>query len=351
MNKRGRPLKPPSSSDYCRICKANFKITLGNFSRYVSTENIYASKKSNAEGSSLSDLITKTLRIPVDKDENLSSRVCSKCALKIRNAAKLTNVVQSNINVPHADFSHIANASKDDGLHVNDVNVQFKRLHNSPGFARSPRKKRVKLNCSPTGKSNEASTSMNVINKQGFARTPRRSINFIPENENSNYDKENEDPVLPFAMNGEDISELSDNKTQKELEVDIHLNYPSGLRIVHINDTASKYLIKNVALKNWKAAVNIIFKHCDCKPSIHEATRSKVAAEFKEYSRSDNSILRYSSVAEMASFSNKLVQHEARLFCPLWSSAVDGALGVVKSDQKVSKASNVFALCTCSKIP
>ena len=89
-----------------------------------------------------------------------------------------------------------------------------------------------------------------------------------------------------------------------------------------------------------------MFKHDDCKLSIHEATRSKVASEFKEYCRSDNSVLKYSSPTELASFSNKLVQHEAKLFCPLWSSAVSGALGVVKSDKKVSKVSNVFALCT-----
>ena len=105
-------------------------------------------------------------------------------------------------------------------------------------------------------------------------------------------DKENEDPMLPFAMNGVDINELSDNRTQKEAEVDVHLNYPSGLRIVHVNDTDSKYLIKNVALKNWKATVNIMFKHSECQPFIHEATRFKV---------------KYSSPAEIGSFSNKLV--------------------------------------------
>ena len=99
--------------------------------------------------------------------------------------------------------------------------------------------------------------------------------------------------MLPFAMNGVDINELSDNRTQKEVEVDVHLNYPSGLRIVHVNDTDSKYLIKNVALKNWKATVNIMSKHSECQPFIHEATSSKVASEFKEYCRSDNSVLKY----------------------------------------------------------
>ena len=211
---RGRPLKPPSSSDNCRICKANFKITLGNFSRYIPTENIYASKKSNAEGFSLSDLITKTLRIPVDKDKNLSSRVCSKCALKMRNAAKLTNVVQSSINVPHTDFCpSVAKASKD-GLHVN---VQFKRLPNSPGLAQSPCRKKAKLHRSPTGKPSKASTSMTVADNRGLTKTPRRSLHLLL-NESTDCDKENEDPMLPFAMGGGDISELSDNNTEKELK-------------------------------------------------------------------------------------------------------------------------------------
>ena len=217
------------------------------------TENIYASKKSNAEGFSLSDLITKTLTIPVDKDENLSSRVCSKCALKIRNAAKLTNVVQSSINVPHADFCpSVAKASKD-GLHVN---VQIKRLPNSPGLAQSPCRKKAKLHCSPIGKPSKASTSMTVADNRGLTKMPRRSLHLLL-NKSTDCDKENKDPMLPFAIGGRDISELSDNNTEKELEVDVHLNYPSGLRIVHVNDTASRNLIKNVALRTGKPLLTL----------------------------------------------------------------------------------------------
>ena len=347
---RGRPLKQPSPSDYCRICKVNLKINLGNFSRYISTENIYVSKKSDAEGFSLSDLITKTLRIPVEKDENLSSRVCSKCALKIRNASKHTNVVLENVNVPHTDFSHNVAKAGEEGLHVN---VRSKQLYSSPGYARSPCKKRVKLYCSPNPKTNmgerdQANINMNVTDKQRYTRSPRHSLQSIinTADKDGDCDKENEDPMFPFAMDGGDTSELYEKDTQKNLEVDLHLNYPSGLRIVHVNDTTSKYLIKNVAQKNWKALVNIMFKNSECKPSIHEATRSMVASEFKEYCHSDNSVLKYSSPAEISSYSNKLVQHEASVFCPLWSSAVKGALGVVKSAKKISKANNVFALCT-----
>ena len=313
---RGRPSKTPGPSDYCRICKASFKITLGNFTRYISTENIYTANKKSSDGSSLSDLISKTLRTPVYTDENLSSRVCSKCALKIRNAAKHADDVHSNINVPHTDFSHAAEAIE--AIHSN---VRSKRLYNSPRSVQSSCKKRVKLYSSPAGKSDQKSTD-HAVAKQDLdcKRSPRRSLEYFLDGDDT--DKENENPVLPFAIDGGDFSELFNDKKQQKLEVDVHLNYPSGRRVVHVNDNSSKYLIKNVAQKNWKVAVNIMFKDKEYSDHIHEATRSKVASEFKEYCHSDNSVLKYSSAAEMASYSNKLVKHEAAIYCPLWSSAV-----------------------------
>lgn len=338
---RGRPLKSSTPSDYCRICKTHFKVTLGNFSKYISTENIYnISKKACAEGISLRDLVTKTFGITVEKDENLSSRVCSKCAGKIRNAAKHASVVLENINVPHADFSR--EITTEEG----ELNVRFKRLSNSPG---SRCQKRVKVFNSPNSKLNmptdQASVTSDVAANKGCKRSSKRSLNLLLENSTINCDKENEDPTLPIDLDG-DIRELFDNKTPRNLEVDVHLKYPSGLRLVHVNDITSKSLIKNVAQKNWKATVNIIFKHSECRAAVHEATRSKVSSEFKEYCHSDNSVLKYSSPAEIASYSNRLVKHEASVFCPLWSSAVQGAIGVVKSVTKISKATNVFALCT-----
>ena len=57
------------------------------------------------------------------------------------------------------------------------------------------------------------------------------------------------------------------------LEVDVHLHFSSGDRKKLIVSKRAKSLIKNVAQQNWKAAVNIAFKHPACQDHIKEAIR------------------------------------------------------------------------------
>jgi hypothetical protein len=339
---RGRPPKLVNGvSDFCRLCKTNFKTQLGNFSKQISTENIYnISKKSEAEGTSLNDLIVKILEIQQENSEVLSSRVCSKCALKIRNAAKLYSFVRSNVNVPHADVDAVTSEPT-----VPPAVVRIKRLYHSPGEGKKKRKNSTKE--SPLTKCHDdqpLAPRKNLEDQRVTARTVQRSLSlsFHRDNDNNDSHKENYDP-FPLAN-----IQVEQTVRSKELEVDVYVNYPAGVRVTHIDDATASRVIKNIALNNWKAAVNIMFKNPDCKVHLQQAIRSSISSEFKEYCHSDNSVLKYSSPSELASFSNNLVHVESSVFCPLWTSAVEGALGVSQGDKKKIKATNVFALCTGS---
>lgn len=132
----------------------------------------------------------------------------------------------------------------------------------------------------------------------------------------------------------------------KQLEVNVELNFPSGPRNKPISDNDVKSIVKNFALSNFKAAVHLMFKSADLKPFVREAVSTAVTSEFKEYCHSDNSLLKHTSPAELASFSNKLVCHEVSVMCPLWDSAMRAAAGCNRSEAKSDKAVNVLALCS-----
>lgn len=72
-----------------------------------------------------------------------------------------------------------------------------------------------------------------------------------------------------------------------------------AFRLGHVKSTfpitLHKRVIKNVALNNWNAAVNIIFKHPERKEYIKEALRSTISTQLNEYCHSYNSVLKYSA--------------------------------------------------------
>ena len=96
--------------------------------------------------------------------------------------------------------------------------------------------------------------------------------------------------------------ELSLCEKSTSLEVDAHWHFPSGDRKKLIEDDRAKSSIKNVAQQNWKAAVNIVFKHPACQDHIKKAIRSSVSREFKEYCHSTTSVLKYATPSELSRF-------------------------------------------------
>ena len=92
--------KAQDASYFCRVCKVNFKLN----GTYLSCENLFKSPMASAGNLSLSKIITGTLEVCLNSEPYLSSRVFSKYALKIRNAAERLNFIRENINVPQENF-------------------------------------------------------------------------------------------------------------------------------------------------------------------------------------------------------------------------------------------------------
>ena len=104
-------------------------------------------------------------------------------------------------------------------------------------------------------------------------------------------------------------------------------------------------IVKNFALGNFGAAISLIFKCEELQPLLCGQVKSSISNELNEFCCSDNSLLKHRSPAELAAFSKKLVCHEVSVMCPLWNSAMKGAVGR-GAKTKPEKVANVLALCS-----
>lgn len=148
-------------------------------------------------------------------------------------------------------------------------------------------------------------------------------------------------------MSLDDVGCEEKDRSQKKINVDVTLDFPSGQRHKRVPDDVSG-IVKNFAISNFKAAVHLIFKCKELKTFIEEALKSAISGELKEYCQSDNSLLKHTSPAELAAFSNKLVCHAVSVMCPLWNAALRAAAGCHRSKVKSYKAVNVLVLCSAS---
>ena len=230
VQKRGRKLKAQDASDFCRVCKVNFKRN----GTYLSCENLHKSQKSGTGKIPFSKIITETLEICLSSESYLSSRVCSQWALKIRNAAERLKFIRENINVPQENFVK----SNESGQEFNkeseepEETLRFKRLAKSPGSATE---KRLRVGESERG---EESSDR----REAVKRPAKRPLLFNDQNIRC---EEEESPSLAF--------DTSLFEKPGSLEVVVHLNFSSGPRIKEIADTNARSVIKNVAQNNWKA--------------------------------------------------------------------------------------------------
>ena len=314
--RRGRGRKPNlevEASDFCRICKLNLKKN----GTHICLENLFTTSK---PGRPLNEILSSKLKLFLTCVSNLSSRVGMKCALKIRNVSSNFIFVEENLNVPHQNFQESA-------VKENDDTERFKRCSkSSPGLRSEKRRKADRLNGSKEmGQNWGAKRPLLFRNAQQHCESVAEEL-----------------PDLVMEI------ELSLCEKSTSLEVDAHWHFPSGDRKKLIEDDRAKSLIKNVAQQNWKAAVNIVFKHPACQDHIKKAIRSSVSREFKEYCHSTTSVLKYATPSELSPFSNNPVHHEVATYCPLWHSALVGAMGPLKKEDKAAKAVNVTSLCSAA---
>ena len=105
--KAAKPAENLNCSDACRLCDINFKISRGDFggkNKYISTENLSKIPQRAGVGKiPLADLLKKHLDVEVLPQDGKSSRVCAKCALKIRNASTLIEFITTALNRENTD--------------------------------------------------------------------------------------------------------------------------------------------------------------------------------------------------------------------------------------------------------
>ena len=109
------PAKKPDISNTCRLCYVDFKSS----GRYrVSTENLFKiPQKSGVSSTPLDQLVGKHVGVVIPQATKKSSRVCAKCALKIRNASTICEFIKAALD------------SENDICVESDEDPRFKRLN------------------------------------------------------------------------------------------------------------------------------------------------------------------------------------------------------------------------------
>ena len=238
----------------------------------------------------------------MDPQDGKSSRVCAKCALKICNASTLCEFIRTALT---CNDNSACDESDDQQRFKCQRSVNKSRPYSLPSTSKQ-------------------SKQMKEVNSPENCNLPpaKCPLNFS-RSEPAPYRTETNFPLNVLL---EDASGDKDVKGAKQLKVDIALDYPSGKKDRQVPDSVTN-IVKNFAIGNFRAAVHLIFKCHELKPFLHEAVKTTISAELKEYCRSDNYLLKHTSPAELAAFSNKLVCHEVSVICPLWNSAIRAAAG------------------------
>ena len=124
------------SDDHCRLCRCSFKVQKGGKFQHISTENLYKLPgKKGVEKRPLDKLLSEDLGLHLSNNPNYSSRVCAKCALKIRNAVELVRFLKANLN-------HVVANVKETSVEC-ETQQRWKRMSKSPSSAEKPKAARI----------------------------------------------------------------------------------------------------------------------------------------------------------------------------------------------------------------
>jgi len=299
-----------SPSAKCRICSCDFKIQFGTTAgkdQHKSSENLFLpSKRRECFGTILAAIIESVgLQVPNDPSR-YSSRVCNKCARKIRNLGHIYSELKSSLEVHNNNLST-----------PNKENVAAtKRLLNTPQ-GNSPCRKAVRVN-SPASK-----------------LSSRKSLSFARRD---NTEEERLDAALH-------IENLPD-------EGDLHVKVAfvaNGELIARIpRDMPSKLLVKQLALKKWKSASNTILQHKELLEEVQDKILKETSKELKEYLK-EESILLLRDPDEIGGFSNTIFLRELRMFCPMFYAFMLSAAGLEEEDALMTGSSaNSIALAAAT---
>ena len=331
----------PSVSDFCRLCKCSFKTIYGNFpsksvpgeptqkASYISTENIYnVSCRRGEERPSLSSILEK-LGFSVQQSDSLSSRVCRKCAIKVRNAEPSICFIRQELNRPHQLFEQQLQEGESDQDKEN--NDRFKRMSKSPHGSQQP-------------KSLKTSEEMGEGRKRRPAFGARRSLAMEPEIkdkvENVREDFLSEEMFINELTTLESEESGKPKASVKVIVSDSRLT----VRTPHSSIAAS--MIKNIAQRKWQQVVNMLFKVEEARCHLQDAIRKAVNQEFKWFC-SSNSTLAMKSPEQLVKFTNKSLLDETSQKCPIYYSCVLGTVGLIGKKKEMDwKTVNATAAAT-----
>ena len=91
----------------------------------------------------------------------------------------------------------------------------------------------------------------------------------------------------------------------------------------------TKLIIVNLCRKKLKTVANLTFQHPNIPEELPDPLRRTVSKEFQEYcNNATDSVLKKSRTDDLAVFLNKVLVHEADVWCPFWMNHVRGAFNV-----------------------
>ena len=325
--KRGPKPKEGSVNDICRLCFTNLKQKFGDFEKSLRISTASLFKPSTQAGcqsnDTLADLCSR-IGLDVVKSSTLSERVCQSCARKVRNAVQLYEFIASSLNKNTGESqSKISNFSS-----VEESPRRFKRL--LPTSISSPQR-------SPQPKKG---------NKRDAG--VKKSLNFAKELTSTDENEETSNVEVRSAEQRCDLLNVDDLLGKQTSQLKVVIVAPSGRIENHSTfDDKTKSMIINLCRKNWKTVANSFFQQPNVREELAEPLRKVVSAEFKEYcSTSTDSVLKKCSPEDLASFSNKVLVHEAEVWCLLWMACLKGACDVQDFSSEDIKATNSLALST-----
>ena len=264
--------------------------------------------------------------ITFDENTVLSSRICPACFRKACTYSKLFDFLATEINKPRQEETE-------------ETIVTKRAVISSPG--RSPSRKSRK---------EDDQRSLEIPSARERPPASRRRLLLVQTVDDDQLGKENSQPCLQSGAESSNsnflahlnIDDLPDNTTS----VKVLILSPNGnVTIRTPNDKATACLIKNLALKRWKAAANAFIVHEAMREDLLIALNRAVDKEFKDYCKSDT-ILKGRDVDELAAFSNKHVVKETEVNLPLWNACIRGSCGTDVEDDKDS--TNTIALATAT---
>ena len=323
-------LEPKNSScsgDCCRLCRCLFRVQKGDKFQHISTENLFKIPgKKGVEKRPLHELLSEDLGLHLSSNPNYSSRVCAKCALKIRNAVELVRFLKANLN-PVANIGETSVEC--------ETQQRWKRMSKSPSSAEKPKSARI-----PTA---EQESQAPVKNCRGLR--VKKSFSFQRSRDEPDHTVDIIRANINFQKEAERLCKIESEK-HVQTEVKVMLCGNGEVKLRTPSDKITKSLIKNAVLRKWKNVSNIVINHKDIEPFLRTALSCKVSGEFKQYCEGTNSILKGTSPEELAAYSNRFVAQETKVMCPFWHASLLGACGVHKCQEKKQKASNAIALAT-----